>query len=144
MSDSQSQSKESRAQAFVRGAGEVQDPEHKLWAPARWVVQMVQYLIAIIMINGYLHLPFDAKEAWHVCDDCCCVISVPADTVLWVYSTEKKAILSDPSMSDQRRRAEKKAEQGCGHHLFAEEWTLKPKFKRGEVQTTCKMRKKRR
>ncbi|KXS95807.1 hypothetical protein AC578_6273 [Pseudocercospora eumusae] len=48
---SSSPSKESRAQAFVRGAGEVQDPEHKLWAPARWLVQMIQYLIAIIMIT---------------------------------------------------------------------------------------------
>lgn len=36
---------------FMRGAGEVYDPEHKLWAPMRWVVQMVQYLVAIIMLT---------------------------------------------------------------------------------------------
>lgn len=36
---------------FMRGASEVRDPEHKLWAPARWVAQMVQYLVAIIMLT---------------------------------------------------------------------------------------------
>ncbi|KAF2767347.1 hypothetical protein EJ03DRAFT_329254 [Teratosphaeria nubilosa] len=34
---------------FIRGAGEVQDK--RLWGPAKWVVQMIQYLIAIIMIT---------------------------------------------------------------------------------------------
>lgn len=36
---------------FMRGAGQVNDPEGKLWAPARWVVQMIQYLIALIMVT---------------------------------------------------------------------------------------------
>lgn len=35
----------------MRGAGQVNDPEGKLWAPARWVVQMVQYLIALVMLT---------------------------------------------------------------------------------------------
>jgi hypothetical protein len=34
---------------FIRGAGEVQD--RNLWGPARWVVQLVQYLIAIILVT---------------------------------------------------------------------------------------------
>lgn len=36
---------------FMRGAGTVNDPEGKLWGPARWVVQMVQYLVALIMLT---------------------------------------------------------------------------------------------
>lgn len=40
-----------RSTRFMRGAGEVNDPEGKLWAPARWVVQMIQYLIALIMLT---------------------------------------------------------------------------------------------
>lgn len=35
----------------MRGATQVNDPEHKLWAPARWVVQLIQYLIAVIMLT---------------------------------------------------------------------------------------------
>jgi hypothetical protein len=35
----------------MRSAGQVNDPEDKLWAPARWVVQMIQYLIALIMLT---------------------------------------------------------------------------------------------
>jgi len=35
----------------MRGAGQVNDPEGKLWAPARWVVAMIQYLIALIMVT---------------------------------------------------------------------------------------------
>lgn len=48
MSDRQ---QETTGERFMRGAGEVHDPDHKLWAPARWVVQMVQYLVAIIMLT---------------------------------------------------------------------------------------------
>ena len=36
---------------FMRGDGEVHDPDHKLWGPMRWVAQMVQYLVAIIMLT---------------------------------------------------------------------------------------------
>lgn len=39
------------SERFMRGAGEVNDPEHKLWGPARWVAQMVQYLVAIIILT---------------------------------------------------------------------------------------------
>lgn len=42
---------ETTGERFMRGAGEVNDPDHKLWAPARWVVQMVQYLVAIIILT---------------------------------------------------------------------------------------------
>lgn len=48
MSDSSGSARSTR---FMRGAGQVNDPEGKLWAPARWVVQLVQYLIAIIMLT---------------------------------------------------------------------------------------------
>ncbi|CAK1357221.1 uncharacterized protein RHO25_008635 [Cercospora beticola] len=51
MADSQQPSRQSKAADFMRGAGTVNDPENKLWGPARWVVQLVQYLIAIIMIT---------------------------------------------------------------------------------------------
>ncbi|KAK3709133.1 hypothetical protein LTR37_011112 [Vermiconidia calcicola] len=41
-----------RTERFMRGAGEVrEDPEHRMWAPARWVAQMVQYLVAIIIVT---------------------------------------------------------------------------------------------
>ena len=48
MSDSPESTRSTR---FMRGAGQVNDPEGKLWAPARWVVQLVQYLVAIIMLT---------------------------------------------------------------------------------------------
>lgn len=49
MADVQS-SQPSRTERFIRSAGEVrEDPAQRLWAPARWVVQMIQYLVAIIM-----------------------------------------------------------------------------------------------
>ncbi|PPJ52386.1 hypothetical protein CBER1_09791 [Cercospora berteroae] len=51
MADSQQPSRQSKAADFMRGAGTVNDPDKKLWGPARWVVQLVQYLIAIIMIT---------------------------------------------------------------------------------------------
>ncbi|KAF2216024.1 hypothetical protein CERZMDRAFT_90048 [Cercospora zeae-maydis SCOH1-5] len=56
MADSQQTSRQSNAGEFMRGAGIVNDPEKKLWAPARWVAQLVQYLIALVMISE--HLPF--------------------------------------------------------------------------------------
>lgn len=41
-----------KSERFIRGAGEVrEDPEHRLWWPARWLVQLVQYMIAIIMVT---------------------------------------------------------------------------------------------
>ena len=44
--------RESKTERFIRGAGEVrEDPEQRLWAPARWVVQLIQYMIAIIMVT---------------------------------------------------------------------------------------------
>ena len=45
MADSQ----ESGSSRFIRGAGEVQDK--KLWGPAKWVVQLVQYMVALLMIT---------------------------------------------------------------------------------------------
>ena len=52
MADSHSQHQTSKTERFIRGAGDVrEDPDQKLWAPARWVVQMIQYLIAIIMVT---------------------------------------------------------------------------------------------
>lgn len=54
MADTQQPSRQSKTADFMRGAGTVNDPENKLWGPARWVVQLVQYLIAIIMISGFL------------------------------------------------------------------------------------------
>ncbi|KAK4627051.1 hypothetical protein CLAFUW4_04742 [Fulvia fulva] len=50
MADSQQPSRDSRSGAFIRGAGNV-DPENKMWWPARWVAQMVQYLVAIVVIT---------------------------------------------------------------------------------------------
>ncbi|KAK5164903.1 uncharacterized protein LTR77_009567 [Saxophila tyrrhenica] len=42
----------STSERFIRSAGDVrEDPNQRLWAPARWVVQMIQYLIAIIMVT---------------------------------------------------------------------------------------------
>lgn len=50
MSDANSRQQEtSLSSRFVRGAGEVQDK--KLWGPAKWVVQLIQYMIAIIMLT---------------------------------------------------------------------------------------------
>ncbi|KAK5112544.1 hypothetical protein LTR85_011236 [Meristemomyces frigidus] len=43
------QQQPSRTSKFLSGAGEVQDK--RLWGPAKWIVQMIQYLIAIIMIT---------------------------------------------------------------------------------------------
>lgn len=34
---------------FVRGAGEV--PDGQLWGPARWVVQLIQYLVALVIVT---------------------------------------------------------------------------------------------
>lgn len=42
---------DTRTTRFMRGAGHVNDPEGKLWAPARWVVALIQYLIALIMVT---------------------------------------------------------------------------------------------
>lgn len=46
-------SKQSRASEFMRSAGTVNDPDHKLWGPVKWVAQMVQYLIALVMISTF-------------------------------------------------------------------------------------------
>lgn len=35
----------------MRGAGDVQEPRGAMWAPARWIISMIQYLIAIIMVT---------------------------------------------------------------------------------------------
>ena len=40
---------DSRTARLMRGAGTVQDKQ--LWGPAKWIVQLIQYLIAIIMIT---------------------------------------------------------------------------------------------
>jgi hypothetical protein len=42
----------SKTDRFIRGAGEVrEDPEHRLWGPAKWVVQLIQYLVAIVIVT---------------------------------------------------------------------------------------------
>ncbi|CAK3749935.1 hypothetical protein AC578_6273 [Lecanosticta acicola] len=51
MADRPRPQQESRSSAFVRGAGEVRDPEHKLWAPARWVASLIQSLVAVIIVT---------------------------------------------------------------------------------------------
>lgn len=52
MSDTQQASSDTLSSRFIRGAGEVKDdPEHRLWGPAKWVVQLVQYMIAIIVVS---------------------------------------------------------------------------------------------
>ncbi|KAK3631615.1 hypothetical protein LTR22_021020 [Elasticomyces elasticus] len=48
MADS-SRSSQSRTDAFLRSSSVVQN--RKLWGPAKWVVQLVQYLIAIIIVT---------------------------------------------------------------------------------------------
>jgi hypothetical protein len=40
-----------RSTRFMRGASHVNDPEGKLWAPARWIVQLIQYMIALVMLT---------------------------------------------------------------------------------------------
>ena len=40
---------QSKTDRFIRQSGQVQNKN--LWGPARWVVQMVQYLIAIVIIT---------------------------------------------------------------------------------------------
>lgn len=40
---------DTRTSRFLTGAGEVQDK--RLWGPAKWIVQLIQYLIAIIMVT---------------------------------------------------------------------------------------------
>jgi len=40
---------QSRTDRFIRQSGQVQNKQ--LWGPARWVVQLVQYMIAIIIIT---------------------------------------------------------------------------------------------
>ena len=50
MADSQHQP--SRSERFIRSAGEVrEDPNQRLWWPARVVVQLIQYLIALLMVT---------------------------------------------------------------------------------------------
>ena len=51
MSDRRTSQQATTGERFMRGAGEVQDPDHKLWGPMKWVVQMVQYLVAIIILT---------------------------------------------------------------------------------------------
>lgn len=48
MSDNQ-QTQHSRTSDFIRRAGEVQDKN--LWGPAKWIVSMIQTLIALIMVT---------------------------------------------------------------------------------------------
>lgn len=40
---------QSKTDKFMRGAGDVRDTN--LWGPAKWVVQLVQYMIAIILLT---------------------------------------------------------------------------------------------
>lgn len=42
----------SKTERFIRGAGTVkEDDENRLWGPAKWVVQLVQYLVAIMIVT---------------------------------------------------------------------------------------------
>ncbi|GAB7358713.1 hypothetical protein MBLNU230_g3942t1 [Neophaeotheca triangularis] len=47
----QRQTEATRTENFIREASKVQDPDHKLWAPARWLIMMVQWMIAIIIVT---------------------------------------------------------------------------------------------
>ena len=50
MAESHSQ-QQSVSDRFLRGAGSVrEDPENRMWAPARWIVQFFQYMIAVIVV----------------------------------------------------------------------------------------------
>ncbi|KAF2163634.1 hypothetical protein M409DRAFT_25822 [Zasmidium cellare ATCC 36951] len=52
MADSnENKPQESKSSTFIRGAGNVRDPDNQLWWPARWVVQMIQYLVAIMVVT---------------------------------------------------------------------------------------------
>jgi hypothetical protein len=54
MSDTPPRKQQDSATArFIRDAGTVQDPDHKLWAPVKWVVGMLQYMIAIVLVSEY-------------------------------------------------------------------------------------------
>jgi len=43
------QQQHSKTSAFIRGAGHVEDKN--LWGPAKWVVSMIQTMIALIIIT---------------------------------------------------------------------------------------------
>jgi hypothetical protein len=52
MSDAPARRQDDSATAkFIREASIVRDPDNKLWAPAKWVVGMFQYLIAIVLVS---------------------------------------------------------------------------------------------
>lgn len=52
MADTHQRRQPSSSERFIRGAGTVrEDPDQRLWWPARMVVQLVQYMIAIIMVT---------------------------------------------------------------------------------------------
>ncbi|KJX96905.1 hypothetical protein TI39_contig595g00002 [Zymoseptoria brevis] len=52
MSDSPARTQQSSGTAkFMRDAGKVYDPDHKLWAPAKWIVGIFQYLVAIVLVT---------------------------------------------------------------------------------------------
>ncbi|CZT17498.1 uncharacterized protein RCC_03332 [Ramularia collo-cygni] len=44
-------SQESATTRFMKGAGQVNDPDNKLWGPAKWLVGMIQYLVAVMMVT---------------------------------------------------------------------------------------------
>jgi hypothetical protein len=39
----------SKREQFIRASGQV--PNKELWGPAKWVVQLIQYMIAIMIIT---------------------------------------------------------------------------------------------
>lgn len=47
----QKQHELTKTEQFIRDASQVKDPDHKLWAPARWVIMMIQWMIAIIIVT---------------------------------------------------------------------------------------------
>nr|POF01173.1 hypothetical protein CFP56_21121 [Quercus suber] len=40
---------DSTSSRFMRNAGEVNDK--RLWGPAKWIVQLIQYLVALVMVT---------------------------------------------------------------------------------------------
>ena len=48
---SERRQQQSTSDRFLRGAGTVRDDDKQLWGPVKWVAQLVQYMVAIIMVT---------------------------------------------------------------------------------------------
>ncbi|KAF2861383.1 hypothetical protein K470DRAFT_215165, partial [Piedraia hortae CBS 480.64] len=40
----------SKSAQFIRDAGHVRNDDGRLWGPARWIAQLIQYMVAIIIV----------------------------------------------------------------------------------------------